>query len=143
MLARSYVPLEGLVPSLQSQIEDYRDNESRSTRNRHTEGLEGSGWQQWPRQLDLAVWRSRGPLGSSARYPRRNRNPAHHQARIHGNGRRISPDLGSGSSFSYEAQFTLATIQMDTSRKTADQPVLRDKSTISPKTVSDSKNTPP
>src|SRR2546421_7332946 len=86
---------------------------------------------------------SRGPLGSSARYPRRNRNPAHHQARIHGNGRRISPDLGSGSSFSYEAQFTLATIQMDTSRKTADQPVLRDKSTISPKTVSDSKNTPP
>src|SRR5438876_1717236 len=34
-------------------------------------------------------------------------------------------------------------IQMDASRKTADQPFLRDKSTISPKTVSDGGNTLP
>src|SRR6266480_1569963 len=34
----------------------------------------------------------------------------------------------------------LAMIQMDASRKTADQPFLRDKSTISPKTVSDGEN---
>src|SRR5438309_4111539 len=105
--------------------------------------LEGSGWQPRPPTTRLAVWRSRGPLGSSARYPRRNRNPAYHQARIHGNGRRISPDLGSGMGISYEAQFTLAMIQMDTFRKTADQPFLNDMSGISPKTVSHSENTPP
>src|SRR5438034_9438273 len=34
-------------------------------------------------------------------------------------------------------------IQMDASRKTADQPFLRDKSTISPKTVSDGEKTLP
>jgi len=28
LLARSYVPLEGPVPSLQREIEDYRDNEA-------------------------------------------------------------------------------------------------------------------
>src|SRR5437016_581671 len=96
-----------------------------------------------PRQPDLAVWRSRGPLGSSARYPRRNRNPAHHQARIHGNGRRMNPDLGSGTGISYDAQFTLVMIQVDASRKTADQQVLLDKSAISPKTVSNGENTLP
>jgi len=34
--------------------------------------------------------------------------------------RRTSPNLGSGRSISYEAQITLAMIQMDASRKTAD-----------------------
>jgi len=34
--------------------------------------------------------------------------------------RRTSPDPGSVRSISYEAQFTLAMIQMDASRKTAD-----------------------
>jgi len=57
--------------------------------------------------------------------------------------RRTSPDPGSVRSISYEAQFTLAMIQMDASRKTADQPFLRDKSTISPKTVSDGEKTLP
>ncbi len=33
--------------------------------------------------------------------------------------RGTSPDLGSGRSISYEAEFTLAMIQMDASRKTA------------------------
>src|SRR2546421_10173033 len=84
---------------------------------------------------------SRGPLGSSARYPRRNRNPAHHQARIHGNGPRISPDPGSGTGISYEAQFKHALLQVDTSRKIADSPVLRDKPVISPRNISDSEQT--
>jgi len=57
--------------------------------------------------------------------------------------RRTSPDLGSGRSISYEAQFTLAMIQMDVSRKTVDYPFLRDNSTISPKTVPNSRSTFP
>jgi len=44
----------------------------------------------------------------------------------------MNPDLGSGTGISYEAQFTLAMIQMDASRKTADQPVLCDEPIISP-----------
>jgi hypothetical protein len=87
--------------------------------------------------------RSRGSLGSFARYPRSNRNPAHHQARIHGDGRRISPDLGSGTGIPYEAQFKHALLQVDTSRKIADSPVLRDNPAISPRNVFDGERTRP
>ena len=55
----------------------------------------------------------------------------------------MNPDLGSGTGISYEAQFTLVMIQVDASRKTADQQVLLDKSAISPKTVSNGENTLP
>jgi len=55
----------------------------------------------------------------------------------------MNPDLGSGTGISYEAQFTLVMIQVDASRKTADQQVLLDKSAISPKTVSNDENTFP
>src|SRR2546425_3266206 len=56
---------------------------------------------------------------------------------------RINPDLGSGTSISYEAQFTLALIQMDACQKTADSPVLREKQVISPGNVSDGERTRP
>ncbi len=52
---------------------------------------------------------------------------------------RSSSDQRSGRGFSYEAQFTRAMLQMDTCRKIADSPVLREKSTISPRNVSDGK----
>ena len=55
----------------------------------------------------------------------------------------MNPDLGSGTGISYDAQFTLVMIQVDASRKTADQQVLLDKSAISPKTVSNGENTLP
>jgi len=50
----------------------------------------------------------------------------------------MNPDLGSGRSISYEAQFKHAMIQMKTGRKIADSPVPRDKPAISPRIVSDS-----
>jgi len=55
----------------------------------------------------------------------------------------MNPDLGSGTGISYDAQLTLVMIQVDASRKTADQQVLLDKSAISPKTVSNGENTLP
>src|SRR6266702_2431570 len=117
LLAPSYVPFEGLVPFLKSQNEYYSDNDTGQPETAILKVWRASRWQQWPRHLDLAVWRSRGPLGSSARYPRRNRNPAHHQARIHGNGRRMNPDLGSGTGISYDAQFKHALMQVEPGRK--------------------------
>src|SRR6266480_5257194 len=48
-----------------------------------------------------------------------------------------------GRSISYEAQFKHALIQMETGRKTADSPVLREKPAISPRNVSDSERTRP
>ena len=55
----------------------------------------------------------------------------------------MNHDPGSGTGISYDAQFTLVMIQVDASRKTADQPFLNDMSGISPKTISHSENTPP
>ncbi len=55
----------------------------------------------------------------------------------------MNPDLGSGGSISYEAHFKHALIQMETGRKIADSPVLREKPVISPKTVSDGEWTRP
>jgi len=55
----------------------------------------------------------------------------------------MNPDLGSGRSISYEAHFKHAMLQMETGRKTADSPVLRDKPAISPRNVSDGKWTRP
>jgi hypothetical protein len=51
----------------------------------------------------------------------------------------LNPDLASGRSISYEAHFKHALIQMETGRKTADSPVLRDKPAIRPETFSDGK----
>src|SRR6266571_138113 len=48
LLARSYVPLEGPVPSLQSQVEYYRDNEAGQPETAILKVWRGSGWQQWP-----------------------------------------------------------------------------------------------
>ena len=56
---------------------------------------------------------------------------------------RINPELGSGRSISYEAQFKHAMIQMETGRKIADSPVLREKQVISPGNVPDSEWTLP
>jgi len=56
---------------------------------------------------------------------------------------KVQPDLGSGRSISYEAQFKHAMIQMETGRKTADSLVLRDKPIISPRNVSDGEWTLP
>ncbi|SRR6266496_893132 len=56
---------------------------------------------------------------------------------------RMNPDLGSGRSISYEAHFKHALIQMETGRKTADSPVLREKPLISPRNVSDGERTRP
>jgi len=56
---------------------------------------------------------------------------------------RTNPDQRSGRSISYEAQFKHALIQMETGRKTADSPVLREKPAISPRNVSDSERTRP
>jgi len=53
----------------------------------------------------------------------------------------MNPDLGSGGSVSYEAHFKHALIQMETGRKTADSPVLREKQVISPRNVSDGEST--
>src|SRR5438445_2604899 len=53
---------------------------------------------------------------------------------------RIGPDPDSGRRIPYEAQFTLAMIQMDASRGMVEWPFPRDKSAISPKTVSDGEN---
>ena len=50
----------------------------------------------------------------------------------------MNPDLGSGRSISYEAHFKHAILQVDTSQKIADSPVLRGKSKISLENVSDS-----
>src|SRR5947209_15275794 len=51
---------------------------------------------------------------------------------------RSSSDRRSGRGFSYEAQFKHALLQVDTGRKGADSPVVRDKPAISPRNVSDS-----
>ncbi len=56
---------------------------------------------------------------------------------------KMKPDLGSGRSISYEAHFKHALIQMETGRKTADSPVLREKPLISPRNVSDGERTRP
>src|SRR2546428_6453558 len=56
---------------------------------------------------------------------------------------RINPDLGSGRSISYEAQFKHAMIQMKIGRKGAYSPVLRDKPGISRGNVPDSEWTLP
>ncbi len=56
---------------------------------------------------------------------------------------RMNPDLGSGRGISYEAHFKHALIQMETGRKTAESPVLREKPAISPGNVSDGDWTPP
>ncbi|HXL51076.1 MAG TPA: hypothetical protein VN949_04625 [Candidatus Limnocylindrales bacterium] len=50
----------------------------------------------------------------------------------------MNPDPGSGRSISYEAHFKHAMLQMETGRKTADSPVLREKPALSPRNVSDS-----
>ena len=55
----------------------------------------------------------------------------------------MNPDLGSGRGISYEAHFKHAMIRMETGRKGADSPVLRDKPGISPRNVSDSEWTLP
>ena len=55
----------------------------------------------------------------------------------------MNPDLGSGRSISYEAHFKHAMLQMETGRKTADSPVLREKPLISPRNVSDGERTRP
>src|SRR3989454_7014319 len=55
----------------------------------------------------------------------------------------INPDLGSGRSISYEAHFKHAMIQMETGRKIADSPVLREKQVISPGNVPDGEWTLP
>src|SRR2546428_14174315 len=56
---------------------------------------------------------------------------------------RINPDLGSGRSISYEAQFKHALLQIETGRKIADSPVLRDKLGISRGNVPDGEWTLP
>src|SRR2546422_6111633 len=56
---------------------------------------------------------------------------------------RMNPDLGSGRSISYEAQFKHAMLQMETGRKIADSPVLRDKLGISRGNVPDGEWTLP
>jgi len=53
----------------------------------------------------------------------------------------MNPDLGSGRSISYEAQFKHAMIQMETGRKGAESPVPRDKPGIPPRNVSDGERT--
>jgi len=55
----------------------------------------------------------------------------------------MNPDPGSGRSISYEAHFKHAILQMETGRKTADSPVLREKQVISPRNVSDGEWTRP
>jgi hypothetical protein len=50
----------------------------------------------------------------------------------------MCPDLESRRSISYGAHFKHALIQMETGRKIADSPVLREKPAISPRNVSDS-----
>jgi len=55
----------------------------------------------------------------------------------------MNPDLGSGRSISYEAEFKHAMIQMEPGRKIADSPVPRDKPGISPRNVSDGERTLP
>jgi len=55
----------------------------------------------------------------------------------------MNPDLGSGRGFSYEAHFKHALIQVDTGRKIADSPVVRDKPAISPRNGSASDWTVP
>jgi len=51
--------------------------------------------------------------------------------------REMNPDLGSGTGVSYEAHFKRAMLQMETDRKTANSPVLRNKLGISPGNLSD------
>jgi len=55
----------------------------------------------------------------------------------------MNPDLGSGRSISYDAHFKHALIQMETGRKMADPPVLREKPAISPRNVTDGERTHP
>ena len=55
----------------------------------------------------------------------------------------MNPDPGSGRSVSYGAHFKHAMLQMETARKTAASPVLREKPVISPRNDSDGERTRP